>query len=33
MAERNVAAAAEIYHYARQAMVLSGQGMLGVPAD
>ncbi len=33
VAERNVAAATEIYHYARQAMVLSGQGMLGAPAD
>lgn len=33
LAERNVAAATETYHYVRQAMVLSGQGVLGVPAD
>ncbi len=33
VAERNVAAATEMYHYARQAMVLSGQGVLGVAAD
>ena len=33
LAERNVAAATEAYHYVRQAMVLSGQGVLGVPAD
>ena len=33
LAERNVAAATETYHSVRQAMVLSGQGVLGVPAD
>ena len=33
LAERNVAAATEMYHYARQAMVLSGQGVLGAAAD
>jgi len=33
IAERNVAAANEVYHYARQVMVLSGQGMLGASAD
>jgi pyruvate ferredoxin oxidoreductase gamma subunit len=33
IAERNVVAATEIYHYARQAMVLSGERVLGVPAN
>jgi pyruvate ferredoxin oxidoreductase gamma subunit len=33
IAERNVAAANEVYHYARQAMVRSGQGVLGAPAN
>ena len=33
LAERNVAAATEMYHYTRQAMVRSGQGVLGVTAD
>ena len=33
LAERNVAAATEMYHYTRQVMVLSGQAMLGVAAD
>ena len=33
IAERNVVAATEIYHSARQAMVLSGDRVLGVPAD
>jgi pyruvate ferredoxin oxidoreductase gamma subunit len=33
IAERNVAAATEVYRNARQAMVLSGEGVLGAPAD
>ena len=33
VAERNVAAAAELYQYVRQEMVLKGQGVLGAPAD
>ena len=33
VAERNVAAAAEVYQYVRQSMVLAGQGVLGAPAD
>jgi pyruvate ferredoxin oxidoreductase gamma subunit len=33
IAERNVVAATEIYHYARQAMFLSGERVLGVPAN
>ena len=33
IAERNVAAAAEIYQFPRQSMALSGQGVLGAPAN
>lgn len=33
VAERNIAAATEIYHYTRQTMVVSGQGVLGAAAD
>jgi pyruvate ferredoxin oxidoreductase gamma subunit len=33
LAERNVAAATEIYRYTREAMGRSGQKVLGVPAD
>ena len=33
VAERNVAAAGEVYQSVRQSMVLEGQGVLGAPAD
>lgn len=33
LAERNVVAATEIYHFTRQAMASSGRKVLGVPAD
>jgi pyruvate ferredoxin oxidoreductase gamma subunit len=33
MAERNVAAASEVFQHARQAMAASGQAVLGAPAD
>ena len=33
IAERNVAGAAEVFQYVRQALVLNGQGVLSAPAD